>query len=127
MGGSARAFGVPLAGPGHGRRAALRAAEAALSRYFEESLELLWSADQTGRLVRVNPAWKRCLGHPAEAMPGRSLTDFIHEQDRDPAAPKFLPLAHGSRDSNTARSGIQTPLDLSTRLEHTAPHPPLHR
>src|SRR5258707_3965673 len=108
MGGSARAFGVPLAGPGHGRRAALHAAEAELSRYFEESLELLWSADQTGRLVRVNPAWKRCLGHPANAMCGRSLTEFIHDHDRDAAAAEILSLADRTRDNITVCSRFQT-------------------
>ena len=125
MGGSARAFGVPLAGPGHGRRAALRAAEAELSRYFEESLELLWSADQTGRLVRVNPAWKRCLGHPAKAMCGRSLTEFIHEQDRDAAAAEILSLADGSRDSITVCSRFQTLEGGSLWLEWSARSSPV--
>ncbi len=69
---------------------------------------MLWSADQTGRLVRVNPAWKRCLGHPANAMCGRSLTEFIHEQDRDAAAAEILSLADGSRDSITVCSRFQT-------------------
>ena len=50
------------------------------ARYFEESLELLWTADMTGRLLRVNPAWERCLGHPGEAMCGTPLTEFIHPQ-----------------------------------------------
>ena len=89
-----------------GRRAAL-IAEKEIGRYFEESLELLWTADATGRLQRVNPAWRRCLGHPAEAMCGRPLTDFIHDSDRDAAAAEILSLADGSsreRDRDAAAS-----------------------
>ncbi|HEY7835971.1 MAG TPA: HD domain-containing phosphohydrolase [Solirubrobacteraceae bacterium] len=106
---------LPRSPDGHGRgrlglghRAALIAAQAELARYFEESLELLWTADPTGRLVRVNPAWRRCLGHAPEAMRGCSLTAFIHVADRDGAAAEILSLADGSRDSVTARSRFQT-------------------
>ena len=107
-----------------GRRAALAAAEAELARYFEESLELLWTADSTARLQRVNPAWRQCLGHPAEAMCGRPLTEFIHEHDRDAAAAGILSLADGSRESITLTSRFQTLegghvwLEWSARASH---------
>jgi PAS domain S-box-containing protein len=94
--------------PARGRRAALKVAEAELARYFEESLELLWTADATGRLLRVNPAWRRCLGHPGEAMCGRPLTEFIHVGDRDAACAAILSLADGSCDNVTARSRFHT-------------------
>lgn len=84
------------------------AAEEELARYFEESLELLWTADATGRLLRVNPAWRRCLGHPCEAMCGKPLTEFIHAADRDAAAAAMLSLADGSSASVTARSRFHT-------------------
>ncbi len=87
-----------------GGRAALIAAEEELTRYFEESLELLFTADAAGRLVRVNPAWRRCLGHPAETMCGRPLTEFIHEEDHAAAAAEILSLADGSRTSVSSRS-----------------------
>ena len=90
-----------------GRRAA-QIAERELGRYFEESLELLWTADATGRLLQVNPAWRRCLGHPAEAMCGRPLTDFVHEADRDAAAAEILSLADGSSPTAAARSRFKT-------------------
>jgi len=90
-----------------GRRAA-QIAEREIGRYFEESLELLWTADATGRLLRVNPAWRRCLGYPGESMCGRPLTDFIHEADRDAAAAEILALANGSSASASARSRFQT-------------------
>src|SRR6185437_7653669 len=103
----------PVDGRGHarpakGRRAALIAAEEELARYFEESLELLWTADATGRLLRVNPAWKRCLGYPPEAMCEKPLTEFIHDSDRAAAAAEILSLADGSCASVTARSRFQT-------------------
>src|SRR5271170_6509319 len=108
VGASPRAFGSKRARLGQGNRAALVAAEAELARYFEESLELLWSADPTGRLVRVNPAWKRCLGHTSETMCGRPLTEFIHERDRDAAAAEILSLADGSRGNITVTGRFQT-------------------
>jgi PAS domain S-box-containing protein len=105
---------------GRGRRAALLAAEAELERYFEESLELLWSADMTGRLLRVNPAWKRCLGHASEAMHSRPLTEFIHEHDRAAAAAEILSLADGSRETITLCSRYQTLEGGYTWLEWSA-------
>ena len=98
----------PRARFGRGRRAALNAAEAQLARYFEESLELLWTAELTGRLLRVNPAWRRCLGHAAESMCGRPLTEFIHELDRDAAAAELLSLADGSQQAVTMCSRFET-------------------
>ena len=82
--------------------------EAELVRYFEESLDLLWTADLTGRLIRVNPAWKRCLGRPAETMRRRPLTEFIHPRDREAAAAEILSLAGGSRESISLRSRYET-------------------
>ena len=108
MGAPPRAVGSTRARLRRGRRAALVAAEAELARYFEESGELLWTADPTARLLRVNPAWRRCLGHPAEAMCGRPLTEFIHEHDRDAAAAEILSLVGGSCESVTLTSRFQT-------------------
>jgi PAS domain S-box-containing protein len=105
---SPRASGASRARFGRGNRAALLAAEAELDRYFEESLELLWTADRTGRLLRVNPAWKRCLGHAADAMCNRPLTEFIHERDRDSAAAEILSLADGSHETVTVCSRYET-------------------
>ena len=100
---------LPRSGGGsrHARRATL-IAEQEIARYVEESLELLWTADRTGRLLRVNPAWRRCLGHPAEAMCGRPLTEFIHASDRDAASAEILSLADGSAAGVTARSRFET-------------------
>ncbi len=89
-------------------RRAAQIAEQEIGRYFEESLELLFTADATGRLLRVSPAWKRCLGHGADGMCGHSLTEFVHIEDRDAAAAEILSLADGSAGGVTTRSRFET-------------------
>jgi PAS domain S-box-containing protein len=102
----------PRSPDGRGRarlpRRAAQLAEQEIGRYFDESLELLFTADATGRLLRVSPAWKRCLGHGAEGMCGRSLTEFVHVEDRDAAAAEILSLADGSVAGVTTRSRFET-------------------
>ncbi|MCY7305873.1 MAG: PAS domain S-box protein [Rhodoferax sp.] len=62
---------------------ARRTAEAELDRFFNLSLDLLCVADFDNRLLRVNPAFTRCLGwSAAELTDGRDLTEFIHPDDR---------------------------------------------
>jgi PAS domain S-box-containing protein len=95
-------------GPTRLPRRAAEIAEQEIGRYFEDSLELLFTADATGRLLRVNPAWKRCLGHTAESMCGRPLTEFVNVEDRDAAAADILSLADGSAAEVTARSRFET-------------------
>ncbi len=89
-------------------RRAARLAEHEIGRYFDESLELLFTADATGRLLRVSPAWKRCLGHGAEGMCGRPLTEFVHVEDRDAAVAEMLSLADGSAVGVMTRSRFET-------------------
>jgi PAS domain-containing protein len=48
--------------------------EAALTNYFDASLDLLATADLNGYLTRVNPAWERALGHSSETMRSRPFT-----------------------------------------------------
>jgi PAS domain S-box-containing protein/putative nucleotidyltransferase with HDIG domain len=85
-----------------------RRLEAELSRSFEESLDLLWTADVTGRLIRVNPAWQRAFGHASETMRSQPLTDFVHADDRKATIAELVALADGSRDSAESRSRFQT-------------------
>jgi PAS domain S-box-containing protein len=85
-----------------------RRLESELQRYFEQSLDLLWSADLTGRLLRLNPAWQRALGHPPQTLRGRSLTELLDPRDRDSAAAEILALASGSRERVTTRSRFLT-------------------
>src|SRR5947209_3095872 len=105
-------------------RAVLIAAEEELARYFEESLELLFTADSAGRVLNVNPAWRRCLGHPAEAMCERPLSEFILDEDRAAAAAEILSLADGSRASVGARSRFLTLEGGCVWLEWSARYSP---
>jgi PAS domain S-box-containing protein len=85
-----------------------RRIDAELERHFDQSLDLLWSADLAGRLVRVNPAWRRALGHPPESLTGRCLTELIDPRDRDSVGAEILALAGGSRDTVATRSRFLT-------------------
>ncbi len=85
-----------------------RRLDAELARYFEQSLDLLWSADMAGRLIRVNPAWERALGRTASQVRHRPLTDFMHPRDRDAAAAELLALAGGSHERSGLRSRYET-------------------
>jgi PAS domain S-box-containing protein len=71
---------------------------------FDESLELLWTADLTGHLVRVNPAWLRALGLSGEAIHSRHLADFVHPDDREATIAELVAVSDGSRDSVGLRS-----------------------
>jgi PAS domain S-box-containing protein len=85
-----------------------RRIDAELERHFDQSLDLLWSADLAGRLVRVNPAWRRALGHPPEKLTGRCLTELVDPRDRDSVGAEILALAGGSRDTVATRSRFLT-------------------
>jgi PAS domain S-box-containing protein len=85
-----------------------RRIDAELERHFDQSLDLLWSADLAGRLVRVNPAWRRALGYPAEKLTGRCLTELIDPRDRDSVGAEILALAGGSHDTVATRSRFLT-------------------
>jgi PAS domain S-box-containing protein len=74
---------------------ARRNLEHELLRYFDDSLDLLWTADLTGRLVRVNRSWSSALGIASEDTVGRSLVGFIHPDDRDAASAEILALVAG--------------------------------
>jgi PAS domain S-box-containing protein len=82
--------------------------DAELERHFNQSLDLLWTADMSGRLVRVNPAWRRALGYAPETLTGRRLTELVDPRDRDSVGTEILALAGGSRASAATRSRFLT-------------------
>jgi len=53
------------------------------ARFFQVSPELLATADSSGRLTAVNPAWTRVLGIPAAELQGASCVDLGHPEDRE--------------------------------------------
>jgi PAS domain S-box-containing protein len=75
------------------------ALETQVSRYFEDSLDLLATADLTGRLTRVNPAWQSVLGHSSETMCSRPFIEFVHPEDREATIAETAAVATGSRDA----------------------------
>jgi PAS domain S-box-containing protein len=85
-----------------------RALEAELSRYFNESLDLLATADINGRFTHVNPAWERTLGYSAETMCSRPFIDFIHPDDRGATTVEHTAVASGSHDAIGFRNRYRT-------------------
>ncbi|CAH2600404.1 Histidine kinase [Rhodovastum atsumiense] len=62
---------------------AMTAQEETFSSNFElDDVGKLQADAATGRILRVNAAFARTLGHPPEAMIGRSAWDFTHIDDR---------------------------------------------
>ncbi len=52
-----------------------------------------------GRLVRVNPAWSRVLGHQPEDLVGASWIELVHPDDQEQTASLAAALASGERPS----------------------------
>jgi PAS domain S-box-containing protein len=86
----------------------LRRLAAETSRYYEVSPDLFATADQTGRCIRVSPAWERTLGHSAETMRSRPLMDFVHPDDREASIAELARLAAGGRDTLMFRARLRT-------------------
>jgi PAS domain S-box-containing protein len=85
-----------------------RRLETALSAYYDASLDLLATADLRGRLIRVNRAWERTLGHSSETMCSRPFIDFVHPDDREATIAEATVLAEGKRDSIHFRNRCRT-------------------
>jgi PAS domain S-box-containing protein len=95
----------PLIGSFVDRR---RRSEAEILRHAEASLDLLATADLTGRFTRVNPAWMHTLGHSAETLCSRPYLDFVHPDDREATIAETAALAEGSRDTVRFRNRYRT-------------------
>ena len=63
---------------------ALRASESWFRGIFENANTGIAAIDAGGRLVRVNGAFQRMLGYPAEVLAGMHIADFTHPDDRQP-------------------------------------------
>jgi PAS domain S-box-containing protein len=85
-----------------------RRLETELSAYYDASPDLLASADLTGKLVRVNRAWERTLGHSVETLCSRPFVDFVHPDDREATIAEAAALAEGKRDSIHFRNRYRT-------------------
>lgn len=101
-----------------------RRLEAEISRHFEESLDLLASADLDGWFTRVNPAWERTLGHSPETMYSRPFVEFVHPEDREATIAETAALADGSHETVRFRNRYRAADESYRWLEwsaHAAP------
>jgi PAS domain S-box-containing protein/putative nucleotidyltransferase with HDIG domain len=76
-----------------------RRLEAEIARNFNESLDLLGTADLNGKFTRVNQAWERLLGHSPETICSRPFIDFVHPEDQQATIAEAAALAEGGRDT----------------------------
>jgi PAS domain S-box-containing protein len=69
-------------------------------RIWQVSRDLHILCDSNGICKSANPAWRSEMGYEAEALPGRSLTDFIHPDDRAIIERAIVRLAAGDYVDN---------------------------
>ncbi|UCC71636.1 MAG: PAS domain S-box protein [Gemmatimonadota bacterium] len=64
-------------------------------KYFEVSLDMLCIAGTDGFFKRVNPAFERTLGWPAEALLSRPFVEFVHPDDVESTVREIEKLSQG--------------------------------
>ena len=85
-----------------------RRLQAEIMRYYDVSLDLLATADLTGRFTRVNPAWERLLGHSRETLCSRPFIEFVHPDDRARTIAETAALLDGSHETVRFRNRYRT-------------------
>jgi PAS domain S-box-containing protein len=61
----------------------LAASEKRYRELVEHLREVIFECDSAGSLIFLNQAWAEILGHPIKDSLGRSLSDFMCEEDRE--------------------------------------------
>ncbi len=103
--------------------AALRAGEAEFRAAFEQSAVPMQQTDcATGCFLRVNQAFCRLLGRPAEALIGLSFAEVTHPEDREADLAGFWRMARGEVPSYEAEKRFLRP-DGSMRWVRLASSP----
>jgi PAS domain S-box-containing protein len=74
-----------------------RRLEAGILRYYDATLDMLATGDLQGRLVRVNAAWERTLGHSPQALYATKLIEFVHPDERSMTAAELQRLLSEGR------------------------------
>jgi putative two-component system response regulator len=85
-----------------------RRLQAEIVRYYEVSLDMLATADLSGRFTRVNPAWERTLGYSAETLCSQPFIEFIHPEDRAATAAETATLLEGAHETIRFRNRYRT-------------------
>lgn len=49
----------------------------------DNSPDIIYQLDHTGKIKYVNPAWEEILGHPKAALEGKYLSDFLRHEDQN--------------------------------------------
>lgn len=60
-----------------------RRAEQELQRFFDLSLDMLFTAGTDGQFQQLSPAWETVLGFSKDEMMGHPHIEFVHPEDRD--------------------------------------------
>jgi PAS domain S-box-containing protein len=103
--------------------AALRAGETEFRAAFEQSAVPMQQTDcRTGRFLRVNLAFCRLLGRPADELVGRRFVDVTHPDDCEADLVGFWRMACGETQHYEAEKRFIRP-DGSVRRVHIASSP----
>jgi PAS domain S-box-containing protein len=89
-------------------------------RIFALSPDLIAVSGFDGRLRRINPAFERALGYPAEKLVGREMLDVVHPDDREDARGALESLMGGDEvvlfeSRAIARDGAERWLEWNAR------------
>lgn len=82
-----------------GQRKALEDALRAAAEYrllIENSTDLIAHCDTDGRYVSVSPSYSRMIGWPVNEIVGQLVLDFLHPEDRAPAADALVQIFNGA-------------------------------
>lgn len=71
-----------------------------LELFFDVTADLLAVGDGDGKILRMNQAWSRLLGYPAESMVGKYFFDYLHPDDRE-ATMAAMGMFSSAPDSDT--------------------------
>jgi PAS domain S-box-containing protein len=98
----------------------LAASEKRYRELVEHLREVIFECDRSGSLIFLNQAWTEILGHPVSDSLGRSIAEFICEEDREAGtAPVIGPGKSSAREPKELRfchrNGDVVWLELSVR------------
>jgi PAS domain S-box-containing protein len=71
-------------------------AESELDQLFNLSVDMICVAGFDGYLKRINPAWERTLGMPAEELLAHPYLDFVHPDDRNATIAEAKRIGEGN-------------------------------
>ena len=74
-----------------------RRAERELKRFFDLSLDMLFTAGTDGQFQQLSPAWETVLGFTKDEMMGHPHIEFVHPEDRDSTLRSARELRKGGR------------------------------